>query len=988
MKKIKTYITGLAAAIALSIGFSACQDDVDAPAPVIPEAGIEANMTILDLKKEFWSDEKNYADSIYDPSNADRRFIIKGRVISSDKEGNIFKSLIIADGTAALAFSIDSYNLYLNYRRGQEIVLDVTGMTIGKYAGLEQMGHKSWYANGKTWQVSFMPYETFETKAKLNGMPDIAKIDTLTINTFADIPNDVDGLQKYQSQLVRFRNVYFADGGQKNFSVYHTKVNEEQNRTLVDRNGSTLIVRTSGYATWCEKRLPAGVIDLVGIMSYYNDSWQILMIDYEGVMPAVEMPGDKDKPYDVPGAIQEITDGITVNGWVKGYIVGAVAPEVEEVSSNSDIEWSAPTVLASTLVVAPDPSCKEIAQCLVVQLPSGSKFQEVGNLRANPGNLGKQILVKGDFVRFMGTPGITGNNGKPDQFEIEGVTVDTGEVADGDGQENSPYNVSQVVGKGSSVNEPGQWVKGYIVGFIPTGGASTTLPYTVFGTDGAIASNIVLAPTPDCTDPSLCIPVQLVSGSAVRSAVNLMDHPGNLGKLLSIKGDLIKYCGAPGVKNPSDYKLEGGDTPDVPDTPVGNPEGEGTAESPFNSVKALEMTKALAADVTTDKEYYVKGVVSSIKEISTQFGNGTYSITSAGSNVAFDIFRSYYLNGEKFSSTDQLKVGDEVVVCGKFVNYKGNTPQMAQGGKIVSLNGQGGDTPTPPGGDATGAGTAESPYNVAKAMQVIDGLGADVESDEVYVAGVISAIKEVSTSFGNATYSITDEGGSTVLGVFRGYWLNGEKFTSENQIKVGGKVVVKGKLVNYKGNTPQLTTGNQIVSYDGESGGDNPGGDTPGGDNPGGDTPATPGDAINIDLTPFKSDQTASGGFVMNTSVTEDGYKFTVSKGSGATAPVYNEYNGAGTLRLYADNTFTIEGAAIAKIVFSINTATGSKRYTTFTPSTGSVGTQAAGDESITWTGDAGKITFTVGHDATLGSDGASKRGQVHINKIEIYPAK
>ena len=141
-------------------------------------------------------------------------------------------------------------------------------------------------------------------------------------------------------------------------------------------------------------------------------------------------------------------------------------------------------------------------------------------------------------------------------------------------------------------------------------------------------------------------------------------------------------------------------------------------------------------------------------------------------------------------------------------------------------------------------------------------------------------------------------------------------------------------------------------------------------------------------LTPFKSDQTASGGFVMNTSVTEDGYKFTVSKGSGATAPVYNEYNGAGTLRLYADNTFTIEGAAIAKIVFSINTATGSKRYTTFTPSTGSVGTQAAGDESITWTGDAGKITFTVGHDATLGSDGASKRGQVHINKIEIYPAK
>ena len=84
----------------------------------------------------------------------------------------------------------------------------------------------------------------------------------------------------------------------------------------------------------------------------------------------------------------------------------------------------------------------------------------------------------------------------------------------------------------------------------------------------------------------------------------------------------------------------------------------------------------------------------------------------------------------------------------------------------------------------------------------------------------------------------------------------------------------------------------------------------------------------------------------------------------------------------------TVSGAKIAKIVFSINTDTGTARYTTFTPSTGSVGKQQAGDTSITWTGSATSVTFTVGHDATLGSDGASKRGQVHINGIEIYPAE
>lgn len=860
MNKITKYITGLAAAVVVTAGFSSCQDDIDTPAPVVPEADVEANISILDLKTRFWSDDTNYADSIYDPDDESHRFIIKGRVISSDKEGNIFKSIVIQDETAALAFSVDSYNLYLNYRRGQEVVIDVTGMTIGKYAGLQQIGHKSWYADRKTWQVSFMAFQQFSEHTELNGMPSYASIDTLVANTFSDIPSDTEGLRKYQSQLVRFKNVYFADGGQKNFSVYHTKVNEEQNRTLVDREGNTRTVRTSGYATWCEKRLPAGNIDLVGILGYYNDSWQILMLDYEGVINVGEVPGSKDKPYDVPGAIKDINNGITANGWVKGYIVGAVAPEVETVTGNGDIQWEAPTIMTSTLVIGPDPECKEISQCLVVQLPAESTFREVGNLRDNPGNLGKQILVKGDLVEFMGTPGITGNSGKPDQFEIEGVTVDTGEVPAGNGQEASPYNVAQVIAKGDAVSESGMWVKGYIVGSIPTGGASTTLPYTVFGTEGAAPSNLVLAPTADCTDPSKCIPVQLVSGSDVRKALNIVDNPGNLGKLVAIKGDLAKYCGAPGIKNPSAYTLTGG----------------------------------------------------------------------------------------------------------------GNTPV----------------TPPASGAEPTGEGTAASPYNVAKAIAVASALASGEESPEVYVTGEISNVKEISTSFGNATYYIVDPGYTTEFYVFRGYWLNGDKFTSADQMKVGGKVVVKGKLINYMGNTPEFAQGNQVVSYDGESGGGTEPDPGPGPDDP---EPGTPGDAVNIDLTPFKG-PAATNGFVVISPLTEDGYTFTVSKASGKNDPGYYEYTDKntgiteGTIRLYANNTLNIKGAAIAKIVFTLNTATGAKRYATFSPSTGNVGEQASGDTSITWTGNSSDITFTVGA-TSIGTE-AGKPGQVHINKIEIYPAK
>ena len=91
------------------------------------------------------------------------------------------------------------------------------------------------------------------------------------------------------------------------------------------------------------------------------------------------------------------------------------------------------------------------------------------------------------------------------------------------------------------------------------------------------------------------------------------------------------------------------------------------------------------------------------------------------------------------------------------------------------------------------------------------------------VKGYITKIDEVSPSFGNATYFIADEkGGSPELEVYRGYWMNGEKFTSEDQIEVDGLITVEGTLVNYNG-TYEFTTGSKVIAYEApDNGGDNP----------------------------------------------------------------------------------------------------------------------------------------------------------------------
>ncbi len=135
-------------------------------------------------------------------------------------------------------------------------------------------------------------------------------------------------------------------------------------------------------------------------------------------------------------------------------------------------------------------------------------------------------------------------------------------------------------------------------------------------------------------------------------------------------------------------------TPTPDPTPTVEPTGEGTLASPYNVAKALAIIKA--GTYTTD-EVYVSGIISQIDDIDTgNYGNSTYYISDDGkTSTQLEVFRGYSVNGEKFKAADEIKVGDKVVVLGKLTLYK-ETPEFAQGSKIVSLNGNGGTVePTP-----------------------------------------------------------------------------------------------------------------------------------------------------------------------------------------------------------------------------------------------------------------------------------------------------
>lgn len=152
---------------------------------------------------------------------------------------------------------------------------------------------------------------------------------------------------------------------------------------------------------------------------------------------------------------------------------------------------------------------------------------------------------------------------------------------------------------------------------------------------------------------------------------------------------------------------QGGTT--TPDTPTGEAKGTGIEADPFNSVAANNLATSLGSGEVSDKEYYIKGKIQEIKDqFAAQFGNATFYIADNENSQKFLIFRTYYFGGEKWKEGDgQLKIGDEVVVCAKLINYMGNTPETNQGGKLISVNGKtsiegGSETPdTPSTGDTT-----------------------------------------------------------------------------------------------------------------------------------------------------------------------------------------------------------------------------------------------------------------------------------------------
>lgn len=402
MKKTLLYI---ALAVASAAGFASCDDDFERPPITRPGDAeqIEANITMLELKEAFYNaSASNYATEI--GTNADgEHYIVRGRIVSNDESGNVYKSLVIEDGTSGMAFSVNISKLYQYYKFGQEVAVDVTGLYIGAYGNNMQIGA----APTTNDYPSRIEEEDFKAVAIVQSDPEPDKVVPyeVTLDELSTLKQNPSELLAWQNRFIVLKDMRFEKPGQP-FGESGSTVN----RTLIAPDGKTIIMRNSGYSTWWAQLQPAGTGSVKAVLSFFSRDWQLMLnspadlegfTDAEPEKPIVGGDGTQASPYTVAQLLSQGAPSVAEpDKWVKGVIVGFIPDK-----SLSEAVFSASGAVATNIVLGATAETASASDVLPVQLPAGV-IRSALNLSDNPSLLGKEVLLKGSVEKYFGACGL------------------------------------------------------------------------------------------------------------------------------------------------------------------------------------------------------------------------------------------------------------------------------------------------------------------------------------------------------------------------------------------------------------------------------------------------------------------------------------------------------------------------------------------------------------------------------------------------------
>ncbi|MCH5243602.1 MAG: choice-of-anchor J domain-containing protein [Lentimicrobiaceae bacterium] len=220
--------------------------------------------------------ELNGTDSLW------RDIYLNVVVIGNDVSGNIYKSMYVRDKNSerALNLSVDKTGLYNFYPVGQELYINCSGLYIGKYENLPQLGFRYADENGSV-SLGRIPDAVFNRHVFKKGL---APADP------AELPQPIEITDASQlenpmlyNQLVVLRNVQFAgdEVGQEFAPAPPAGTNPTSTNRYFSINGQgSFVLRTSSACRFFKRPIPAGIGDMVCIYAIYGDTKQFYLRSY------------------------------------------------------------------------------------------------------------------------------------------------------------------------------------------------------------------------------------------------------------------------------------------------------------------------------------------------------------------------------------------------------------------------------------------------------------------------------------------------------------------------------------------------------------------------------------------------------------------------------------------------------------------------------------------------------------------------------------
>lgn len=269
MKMISSFNTLRAAVLSLLLIVACSPDSVipvpddDAGRPAPPDSGQSVSVALL---KTLYKGA---------PLLITGEYRISGVVVSSDNQGNFYKTLVVEDDTGGIEVKIDMEDIFKRFNIFSRVTVRCNGLWLGSYGGTLQLGAEPFgdYQTQYLDEASAAEYIVADREFYGEVLPrelSFTELDPRRISTFVSF-DDV----RFIDQELGLSWADTEDGADGEAPAAAT------DRHLVDAAGDTLVVRTSRYARFATKTLPEGRGRIEGVMGYFNGEYRLVVCDAE-----------------------------------------------------------------------------------------------------------------------------------------------------------------------------------------------------------------------------------------------------------------------------------------------------------------------------------------------------------------------------------------------------------------------------------------------------------------------------------------------------------------------------------------------------------------------------------------------------------------------------------------------------------------------------------------------------------------------------------